>query len=274
MTSDWLPLTLDPRALGAERQQIHHAALVLASIAHSLLPHADDDSHTNFAVDDDGSALRPHPLGGPSKSHCSLALAPLELRWHGGGAVDASFALVGRTPADALAWADAEARRRGHRGVARRDYDEMPEHPLLHGAKFAAGDAAARAELGRWFANGARLFAELAVAEPPLSPVRVWPHHFDLGALLPLDGGVDGATIGVGLSPGDGSYDEPYFYATPYPLPDRALPPLRGPGVWHTEDFTSVVATGTLLRKDGTPQRDARAWLRSALAAGRQALRA
>ena len=49
-------------------------------------------------------------------------------------------------------------------------------------------------------------------------------------------------SIGVGLSPGDESYDEPYFYVRPWPcsgIPD--LPPLEGEGKWHTEGWLGAV---------------------------------
>ena len=48
------------------------------------------------------------------------------------------------------------------------------------------------------------------------------------------------------MSPGDGSYAEPYWYVTPWPPPPEKraheqLPPLDGKGVWHTEGWTGAV---------------------------------
>ena len=41
--------------------------------------------------------------------------------------------------------------------------------------------------------------------------------------------------IGVGLSPGDTYYAEPYWYVSPYPYPGlEDLPVLDGSGFWHT----------------------------------------
>ncbi len=51
------------------------------------------------------------------------------------------------------------------------------------------------------------------------------------------------ATIGVGLSPGDGVIEEPYWYVNFWPHPARlpaSLPPLPG-GRWHTEGFVAAV---------------------------------
>ncbi len=56
-----------------------------------------------------------------------------------------------------------------------------------------------------------------------------------------------GRTIGVGLSPGDNSYDEPYFYVTPWPYPKgKDFPPLPA-GHWHMEFWTGAVLTASEL---------------------------
>jgi hypothetical protein len=78
------------------------------------------------------------------------------------------------------------------------------------------------------------------------SPVRCWPHHFDLATLITLPARNACATeyIGVGLSPGDDYYDEPYFYVSAHPEPDpAALPSLPILGHWHLRDFIAAVAT-------------------------------
>ena len=48
--------------------------------------------------------------------------------------------------------------------------------------------------------------------------------------------------MGVGQSPGDDSYAEPYWYAGPYPFPPvNDLPQLAGGGHWHTEGWVGAV---------------------------------
>ena len=87
-----------------------------------------------------------------------------------------------------------------------------------------------------------------------LGPIRIWPHHFDLGAILP-------GTIGVGLSPGDAYYAEPYFYVTP-PSPIDRGPAIAGGGFWRTDGWTGAVL---LASAAGRPE----AFVESALAAMR-----
>jgi len=63
---------------------------------------------------------------------------------------------------------------------------------------------------------------------------------------LDLDGGDHARSIGIGLSPGDGSYAEPYFYISPWPYPSQPdLPAVMAPAFWHREDFTAVILRGS-----------------------------
>jgi hypothetical protein len=88
--------------------------------------------------------------------------------------------------------------------------------------------------------------------------VRCWPHHFDIATLIDVSRGASGEarTIGVGLSPGDASYPEPYFYVTPWPAPaDPALMALPGGGAWHRAGWFGAVLTGSAIfaGADGSP---------------------
>jgi hypothetical protein len=122
----------------------------------------------------------------------------------------------------------------------------IPEHPVGSGAPFTTGADGALAELARWFTVGDGLVRAVAAGWPGAAPVRVWPHHFDVGSVLPLGGGKGAPTIGVGLSPGDEEIAEPYLYVTPLPRPPAdSLPELPAGGRWHREGWTGAVLTGT-----------------------------
>lgn len=88
--------------------------------------------------------------------------------------------------------------------------------------------------------NADRIFKEhRASLSGEVSPVQLWPHHFDLafewfGTLMVVTGEGGEATqnpaqLNLGFSPGDDSYTEPYFYSNPWPfesdrLADKPLP--------------------------------------------------
>ena len=73
-----------------------------------------------------------------------------------------------------------------------------------------------------------------------MSEARIWPHHFDIGALITLS--ADGQqSIGLGMTPGDTHFDQPYFYCSPYPAPEAGTTlPILAAGKWTTDGFASA----------------------------------
>ncbi|MEO8478415.1 MAG: hypothetical protein ABI542_02195, partial [Gemmatimonadota bacterium] len=126
--------------------------------------------------------------------------------------------------------------------ITEREFPDFPEHALGGSGAFVIGDPGRRVQLGRYFALARWALDGLADDARSAAPRRVWPHHFDLGTLIPLPSG--SASIGLGLSPGDHYYDEPYLYVSRYPWPDP-FPEWAGQGHWHTTGFTSLVMTAT-----------------------------
>jgi hypothetical protein len=98
--------------------------------------------------------------------------------------------------------------------------------------------------------------------------VRCWPHHFDLATLasFPARDAAHTGYLGAGLSPGDAYYNEPYFYVSVYPQPDRAaLPRLPKLGHWHTHEFTAAVASAHQIVAASSQKAAAEEFLRAAV---------
>jgi hypothetical protein len=155
----------------------------------------------------------------------------------------------------------------------------MPEHPTGAGARFAWTDPAPFEQLVRWYSNAALLISIVATHSPGASPVRCWPHHFDIATMITLNPGeADGEkirSITFGMSPGDQAFDEPYFYVTSSPAPgDGVLPNLKGGGVWHREGWTGSVLTASALVSPTADQQAGQVseFADSALAAARELL--
>ena len=78
------------------------------------------------------------------------------------------------------------------------------------------------------------------------------------------------------MSPGDESYDEPYFYVNPWPRPEMVQPPaLDGNGIWHTEGWFGAVLPASRLETGGdarTQAEQVRSYIYSALNAERALL--
>jgi hypothetical protein len=144
---------------------------------------------------------------------------------------------------------------------------QMPEHPIGHGAPY--GLAPALAALAAWYGNADDVLGEMrrsiVARGVEVPPVRCWPHHFDLDSLIPLRTGGSTHTVGVGFSPGDEYYDQPYFYVSRFPPPDVAsLPSLAPLGHWHTHHFISAIATADRVGAAGDPRAETEAFPRAA----------
>lgn len=241
-----------PDALVDARLQLHQAAQVVASAGVSFLEPQSDDSHPNMGWVETLDALVGRCLPG-ADAHVGLRPADLTLLLvDRSGESSDELGLDGRTLEDGYAWLAAATLRAGVTrsagGITRATY-EIPSHATGSGAPFSIASSAAFAELARWFANGQRALVALASRTPGASEVRCWPHHFDLGALAVVATETDGSlakSIGIGLSPGDDGYAEPYWYVSPWPYPEpSALPALESGGHWHTEGYTSAILTGS-----------------------------
>ena len=258
MTSaTWSPLGhVASGDLGPARLTLHYAAQPLAAAAYALLPMREDHSHSNLLW----SAERRGFVGRPLSSEQRLFLDPAALRiglLAASGEESAVIELHGKTLAQAFTELAALLTGNGGdvpaAGLKLPEYD-LPDSPLADAATFTV-DAPALTELAHWYHDADQALSAVTTELLGDAELRVWPHHFDVAALLTLDQDKEpefARSIGAGFSPGDGSYDEPYLYISPWPAPaPDALPPLPEGARWHTTGFTSAVVTGTALVEGG-----------------------
>ena len=231
----WHRLPLVPQErLRAARLELHGAAVALASVADSLLEPRPDDSQSNLGLLADEGGFATHDLAGVGGSECLTLRGPEQtFAWQSGDTTRAEFPLVGNTMASALEWAAGVAGGALGREVAvvERNFPDMPAIDALAGRPYRRADPEALAALFTWYQNASHLLASLRARVDALSVDRVWPHHFDLGALLVVR--EPDVVIGLGLSPGDTFSPVPYLYASPAPQPsaNAALPALAA-GAW------------------------------------------
>jgi hypothetical protein len=194
--------------------------------------------------------------------------------WAAGGPPATALALRGRTLAEAcvLAAAALAPHTGGERALVHPDY-ALPPHPLAEGGRFEP--APGLEELARWFANADRVLRRLAAETPGAGSVLCWPHHFDIASLIAVETDAAGeavVTVGVGLSPGDEFFPEPYWYVNHGPETQRTeLPPLAA-GEWVGGDWTGAVlhAARLVAAPDAASQRTLlEAFLASAVPASR-----
>jgi hypothetical protein len=257
------------------RAAAHCAAQLVAAAGATLGQHRADDSHTSLEWRDGPQALAGVTISRADRA-ARAALRPVDLSlqvWDGTGQV-AALSLERRTMSDALDWlADALARALDlATAPLARPQQPLSAHPVARGGPFDPVDRDAGAQLAGWFAGADRLLQALAAAVPEASAVRCWPHHLDIATLIALDpAGTPAATarsVGVGLSPGDASYDQPYWYVTPWPYPRTEQLPALALGHWHTHGWAGAVLPAAAI----TGGDEIAAFLAAAVASGRRLL--
>src|SRR5512134_758659 len=235
----------EPTALAAARSLAHRAVQWPARAAWANLEPAADDSHTSLSWDPDMAALVSQPFPGGVRVGLRVALHELVLTTE--SRCDA-LPLTGKSDTEIGSWLDHKLVAEGLKPAsgAKLPY-ETPS--AMFGR--AADEALRFPALALWFAFAAEALEELRQKyrryKPGPGPVRCWPHHFDIAILVALEKGPaeSARSIGIGVSPGDGYYAQPYVYVSPYPKPDTGnLPALPPGGRWHTKDFFGAVATG------------------------------
>jgi hypothetical protein len=229
--------TIAPEGLGRARIELHWAAQIVSAAGATLLEPRADASHTNLGWQ--RGMFTGRPIDRAAGRQAALRFADLAiLLVDEQGREERALPLAGKTLDEGTAWLAHEL---GVDALVRPVHD-LPDHPVSRGAAFAGDDAPARLELARWMASADHVLRAIAGEHEGASAVRCWPHHFDTATLLARGGD---RSIGVGFSPGDSSYAEPYFYVTPWPYPKRGttLPSLPS-GSWHLEGWTGAVLLG------------------------------
>ena len=271
---DWKPLgAVPPTSLQVARLEAHAGASLAGAVGRALAAPADDYSHVSLRWRPDEELLEGARVerSRPVRALFRPARSELLMRGDEGDAIG-SLALEGRTVGEARAWLAA----------ALTALSPEPGDPPVD--LVAPGVGSPDLEIGKpglgaleiaaWLSNAAGLLEEIrAAARPSASPIRCWPHHFDIATLVTLDPDTDpesARSIGVGLSTGDDAMPQPYWYVNIWPVPDAPdLPPLSA-GSWNTDGWLGAFLTGEEVAAAGMA-REQEALCRAFLAAAVEA---
>jgi hypothetical protein len=232
------------------RLQLHWAAQIVASFGNSLIEPRADDSHSNLGWEEGLQALCSHPTSEGIRAGlrpADLTLLLLDKKKY----VMSQCALSGKTLQQGFHWLTSTFSTIGDappkQPFALREY-EMPAHPVRQTAAFSLHEPAPFQEYQHWYANAHDVLHALANNWKQASPIRCWPHHFDIATLVILDpnkSAEEARSVGCGMSPGDGTYAEPYWYVNFWPYPDKTQLPDIPVGHWHTEGWIGAILTAT-----------------------------
>lgn len=261
-TFDWRSLgAVPPMSLGPARLEAHIGASLAAAVGRALATPVDDSDHVSLRWRSDERILHGVRVGRlrPVSAAFRPARSELVVRDGGDGTIG-SLALEGRTVEEARSWLTAAlaALEPGSSGAAL----ELASPPVGSADHEFEKPGLGALEIDAWLGNAAALLEETRIAAgPEASPVRCWPHHFDIATLVTLDPDTDAEaarSIGIGLSMGDDATPQPYWYVNIWPAPSAPdLHPLPV-GSWITDGWLGAILTGEEIVAAGTAREQER----------------
>ncbi|MBK7874010.1 MAG: hypothetical protein IPJ74_26850 [Saprospiraceae bacterium] len=275
----WQMLTYpDPQKLNAPTQQLHHAAQLVSMVGNSYLPKQADDSHTNLEWLPDRQALPGNCI--EESFRLLLQFPDFQLEWQTkNGDIISKFALTDQTKEAGITWMKLILQEKFKVSQAQLKpiaHFEIPHHPVEDGAPFQLITKQLHQELALYRHNAHYILEHFASQYKHASPVRTWPHHFDIGVYIPVTFDEDqNATksVGIGLAIPDQDIDEHYFYVNHWSkfgnTNSSNLPHLPS-GYWHTKGWTGAVLPISALVKINSAEEQARqteAFLEAGIAA-------
>jgi len=213
--------------------ELHHGLQAAAGVGRTLIPPKPDDSHTNFSWSQKHGALVQDCVDGQFRAGLRLRDLALLLIDKDDRVTD-EFCLRGKMLDDGFRFYEERVGK-----MLVRPGEPLPEHPVANGACFSAMDEFLCA-IAEMYGDAATILEHLRAKHPTASPVRVWPHHFDIATLITLP---DNHSIGVGFLGGDANIPEPYWYVYASPATENTLPPLSV-GRWYAGAWVGALLTG------------------------------
>ncbi len=246
---------------------LHRGALLLKAVQYLTQAPRPAYLHVALHIQPDGPISGILPAGG----HVQLDLATACLVYRTGGGARTSISLAGRSQAAVfdelfgrlaerelagLLPAEGDMTTRVMAALAAAGYTGPPRTQLLSETIINIDPQVAQdyhQTLDAVFSGLARFRAHLLGA---LTPIVLWPHHFDLSTLWFPGGEIDDHAphLNFGFAPfSDGIY-EPYLYAYAYPYPAHYNPPALPAGTrWHTAGWTGAVLPYAVIAGQDNP---------------------
>jgi len=226
-------------------ETMHKAAQYLAMAGKSYLTAKEDDSHTNLEWLVKKTSLVSRDLNDHGirlainyKQYALEILADDEL-------LD-SISLTAESHNYICSWINEGLKRYGVKGEFKFEphYDLPYESVLDKDYQFPAPNADKIQDLIDYRNVCDAALRSVLSERKDASDIRIWPHHFDTGALIEVDEDNDGVSksIGLGISIPDSMIDGFYFYASPWSK-EKELDlsnmdeDLLSSGEWHSDDW-------------------------------------
>lgn len=213
----WQPLSIPfNETLNNVLQQQHHAAQFIALVGRYLIPQKPDVSNINMQYHIKKEILLGNPL--PNGLYIGVQIIDLKVQiLNAELGIVKELSLSGKTFNEAfqefklilknLAVDVSEL-------ITKQPF-ELSADSLKDGKYFSADNIEENKENQFYRYNAEMVIGEIATGFSDAVPVRIWPHHFDTGTILPVSQNEKGEvsqSIGLGWAIPDSMVAEPYYY--------------------------------------------------------------
>lgn len=248
--SNWIPISENfTQEIHKALIQQHQAAQFITMIAKSFIKEKDDDSNTNMDWSDEYKALIGRNIDEPKDLKPGLRLTDLTLFFIADTSnIIKEISLAGKSRSEVFAELKMAIEEMGmpSEKLTSKLHYSLPNNELDKGSAFDS-NIKTLTENAIYRSNANLLLKYIVSRRPYTSEVRIWPHHFDTGSVIPVEKNSHNGlvkSIGIGFAIPDDMVQEPYFYIS-YWSADGAknfkdLQPLDT-GQWITDGWQGGV---------------------------------
>jgi len=236
---------LNREKLFLTKNQIHTAIQLISIPPRSYLPQSDGDIYASLIWDARSKSLHSQHFGNLKNIQTSINIKKFELEILVEEIVFDAIDMDNRTYEYLYDWLKNK--------LVRLQLDPsqlstklpyiLQEIEISPESKLINYDSASLQEFAKFYQNAYLSFVRFQNENLEKKyKILVWPHHFDMALNIPLDPSGENQ-IGIGLSPGDQYYPEPYFYVLlptgNYAEKTKSVTPIVGS--WHTKKWNGLV---------------------------------
>ncbi len=247
-TFDWKPMQqLDPEDIRQTKSMVHQAIQNVASVGRKFSPVHPRDFNSRMIWVPALSRMAGSWVTGNTSFRSSLSLETFEVFL-----VDrkvntlASFKLEGKTYPQLMIWLEEQI---GKYGLDASNLTlnlpyKIPDHPVQQGDPFQISSKRALTEFSKFYHNTYVTLRKIKEKHEG-AEIYIWPNRFDISLEITLKETGDYETntrIAYGMSPGDKTFENPYFYVSTWPNVDtEKCSKLSSNAIWMSEDWTGAV---------------------------------
>ena len=227
-------------------KNLHIAAQYLTAAAISFLAKEEDDSHTNLGWSNERNILSSRPLN-VRGDYLALSFDEFALQWYSSEQLISSLKLEKQSHSEVLSWIDLQLKAAAISQPYVYSFHYDVGYSIdMNSFTFSEVDLKEINRIASLFGKAQLVMKNVLQEQELESEIRVWSHHFDIGAFTILS---DTLSLGFGLAIPDSAIDDFYYYISGYnghDSLDTSKFEQLNKGEWQTEDWKA----GTLRAQD------------------------